>query len=96
MKKCENMTEVRAAIDDVDRRIVPLLLERLTYINAAGQIKSDRNTVRDEWRIEDVVSKVVDTAKSQNGNTTYIEDVYRHLIEWSIAHEFTVWDDEHD
>ncbi|WP_420429273.1 chorismate mutase [Kordiimonas sp.] len=87
------MDEVRAEIDRVDRLIVPLLLERLTYIAQAGHIKGDRDTVRDQWRIEDVVSKVKAEAEKLDGNTGYIEDIYRHLIEWSIAHEFVVWDD---
>ncbi|MCJ9428888.1 chorismate mutase [Kordiimonas sp. A6E486] len=86
------MTEVREEIDRVDRLIVPLLLERLGYIAQAGHIKQDREAVRDEWRIEDVVSKAKATAEGLGGNDGYIEDIYRHLIEWSIAHEFTVWD----
>ena len=95
MTSLETMQDVRTAIDTVDRKIVTLLLERLTYIDAAGHIKADRDTVRDSWRIEDVVSKVKVAASEQGGNIEYIEDIYRHLIEWSIAHEFTVWDDAH-
>jgi isochorismate pyruvate lyase len=86
------MSEVRAEIDRVDREIVPLLLERLEYIAQAGQIKQDRSAVRDNARVEDVVSKALATAKSQDGNEQYIEEIYRHLIEWSINHEFGVWD----
>ncbi len=92
MKKCETMSEVRAEIDRLDRLIVPLLLERLHYIQEAGRIKTDRDTVRDDWRVEDVVSKVKAEASKADGNLSYIEDVYRHLIEWSIQHEFGVWD----
>ena len=92
LKQCQNMSEVREEIDRVDREIVPLLLERLEYIKQAGHIKQDRDTVRDEWRIEDVVSKAKATARAIGGNTGYIDDIYRHLIEWSIAHEFDVWD----
>ena len=95
MKSCKNMTEVREEIDRVDRLIVPLLLERLEYIKQAGGIKTDRDTVRDEWRVEDVVSKAKLTAEKQNGDLKYIDDIYRHLIEWSINHEFGVWDERH-
>ncbi|TNE66915.1 MAG: chorismate mutase [Alphaproteobacteria bacterium] len=90
------MAEVRAEIDRVDRLIVPLLLERLGYIAQAGHIKSDRGAVRDEWRIEDVVNKAKATAEGLGGNSAYIEDIYRHLIDWSIAHEFVVWDKAND
>ncbi len=93
MKKCQNMKEVREEIDRVDRLLVPLLLERLEYIEQAGHIKVDRDTVRDEWRVEDVVSKVKAEAEKKNGDQSYIEAIYRHLINYSINHEFDVWDE---
>jgi len=86
------MAELRDEIDRVDRLIVPLLLERIQLIAQAGHIKTDRNTVRDDWRIEDVVSKVKAEASKYEGDTDYIETVYRYLIEYSINHEFDVWD----
>ncbi len=96
MKQCKDMSEVREEIDRVDRLIVPLLIERLGYIAQAGHIKADRGAVRDNWRVEDVVSKAKKTAAELKGNEAYIEDIYRHLIEWSINHEFGVWDTVHD
>ena len=86
------MAELRNEIDRVDRLIVPLLLERIGLIAQAGHIKPDRDSVRDEWRIEDVVAKVVAEANKNGGNADYIEEIYRHLIDYSINHEFDVWD----
>jgi len=86
------MKQVRDEIDRMDARIVPLLLERLEYIEQAGHIKQDRASVRDAARIEDVVTKAKMTASNLGGDTRYIETIYRHLIEYSINHEFTVWD----
>lgn len=93
MKQCQDMQQVREEIDRVDRLIVPLLLERLGYIEQAGHIKSDRDAVRDNWRIEDVVSKVKAAADAEQGDLGYIEAIYRYLIEYSINHEFDVWDE---
>lgn len=94
MKNCENMSEVREEIDRIDRLIVPLLLERIHYIAEAGHIKSDRDRVRDEWRIEDVVSKVKAEALKHGGDADYVETIYRYLIDYSINHEFDVWDEK--
>lgn len=94
-KLCKNMTEVREEIDRIDREIVPLLIERLGYIKQAGHIKQSRDAVRDNARVEDVVNKAKATAESIGGNTGYIDDIYRNLIEWSIQHEFGVWDTAH-
>jgi len=88
------MSEIRSEIDRVDQLIVTLLVERLGYIQQAGIIKQDRDTVRDEWRIEDVVSKVKAACAAEGGNIEMIEDVYRYLINWSIEHEFAVYDED--
>ncbi|MEM8800321.1 MAG: chorismate mutase [Pseudomonadota bacterium] len=103
-KSCVTMAEVREEIDRVDRLIVPLLLERLEYIRQAGHIKPRRDQVRDPARIEDVVAKAKKTAAAMTDSTTslhaihekYVDEIYRHLIEWSIAHEFVVFDDRSD
>lgn len=92
MKKCTTMPEIREQIDRMDRAIVPLLIERLEYIKQAGHIKQDRNAVRDDWRVEDVISKVIATTKAGGGDERLIEEIYRFIIELSINHEFDVYD----
>ena len=52
------MEEVREEIDRLDRAIVPLLVERVGYIEQAAHIKQARDAVRDEARIDDVLAKV--------------------------------------
>lgn len=92
MVKCHTMAEVRSEIDRIDRALVKLLAERLTYIEQAGHIKGERSAVRDEARIEDVVEKVVATAEPAGLPRTIAEPLWRMLIEKSIEHEFTVFD----
>ena len=86
------MTEVRAGVDDVDRRIVALLARRFGYMDAAARIKPDRAAVRDEWRKADVKAKV-DAAASRSGvDRALLSRLYEDLIETSIAHELEVFD----
>jgi len=91
-KQLDNMDQVREAVDALDRQLVPLLLDRLDLMEQAARIKMDRNRVRDEERIEDVVQKVLETGQSSNGQRETLERVYRQLIEACIDHEMTVWD----
>ena len=89
---CSTMTEVRAGVDDVDRRIVSLLQRRFGYMDAAARIKPDRSAVRDEWRKADVKAKV-DAAASELGvDRELMARLYEDLIETSIAHEMEVFD----
>ena len=87
------MEEVRVGIDALDRAIVRMLAERQRYIEAAAAIKDERSTVRLEWRIEDVVSKVLRESDRVGLSKRIAEPVWRELIERSIAHEFAVWDE---
>jgi isochorismate pyruvate lyase len=89
---CRTMTDIRREIDRVDRALVRLLAERLTYIERAGHIKQDRSTVRDETRIADVLAKVKAACESDGFPNAIAEPVWRRLMDGCIAHEFEVFD----
>jgi isochorismate pyruvate lyase len=89
---CASMSDVRREIDRIDRALVLLLAERLTYIERAGHIKPLRSAVRDEDRIRDVLAKVRATCQQEGFPYTIAEPVWRQLMEGCIAHEFVVFD----
>lgn len=89
---CTTMAEIRAGIDDVDRRLVALLAERLGYIDAAARVKTERGAVRDEWRKADVLSKVGAEAARLGLPADYAPMLWEALVEYSIAHEFVAFD----
>lgn len=93
---CATMVEVRVGVDALDRALVQLLAERQRYMDAAARIKPDRNVVRDETRIEDVVAKVKAAATAAGLSHEIAEPVWRLLIERCIAHEFVQWDQIRD
>ena len=51
---CETMLDVRKGVDALDRALVLMLAERQRYMDAAARIKSERHTVLDTARIEDI------------------------------------------
>lgn len=85
------MEEVRAGIDRLDQDLVRLLAERQGYIEAAARIKERQEEVRVEWRIEDVVAKVLAAAEREGLSKRIAEPVWRELIERCIAHEHEFW-----
>ena len=90
--RCENMAEVRAEVDRIDRALVKLLHERQRYIERAAEIKSNRMVVRDEVRVEDVIAKVLAEARKAGLSAEIAEPVWRTLVERSIAFEFQAFD----
>lgn len=89
---CQTMAEVRHGVDALDRALVTLLAERQGYMNAAARIKPQREQVRDDWRIEDVVSKVKAHSEQLGLSVAISEPVWRTLIEQCIQHELSKWD----
>ena len=86
------MQDIRAQIDALDKRLVALLAERQKLIAAAGKVKPNRDTVRDEARIEEVVRLVLAEAEKSGLAREIAEPVWRQLIESSIAYEYGVFD----
>jgi isochorismate pyruvate lyase len=89
---CTDMGEVRAGVDAIDRELVRLIAIRAGYMEAAARIKPDRGAVRDEWRKQDVLTKVKATADAEGLTLSIAEPVWETLVERSIAYEFDVWD----
>lgn len=89
---CADMPSLRVQIDRLDRALVALMAERQGYIERAAQIKTDRNVVHDDARIEDVVAKVLAEAKRAGLSAAIAEPVWRTMIARCIAHEFEKFD----
>jgi isochorismate pyruvate lyase len=90
--QCRTMSDVRREIDRLDRALVALLAERQTYIERAAAIKPLRTAVHDQARIDDVVAKVLASARERGLSPAIAEPVWRLLIDRCIAHEFEVFD----
>lgn len=84
---CNNMAEVRQRIDALDDILVPLLVERSSYMLQAARIKQDVSQVRDEGRIEAIVTRVREKALAEGGSPEVLEAIYRSLMEVCIAYE---------
>ncbi len=89
---CRDMKDVRAGVDEIDRMLVALIARRQGYMDAAARIKQSRDVVRDEARIQEVLSKVRAEAERQGLSWTIAEPVWREMMERCIAYEFEIWD----
>ena len=82
------MTELRAAIDELDRSLVQLLATRAAFIDRAAQLKSVNGLPANiPARVEEVVAKVKATAVLEGFDPILAEQIWRQLISWSIARE---------
>lgn len=90
--ECTTMAEVREGVDEVDRQLVALLQRRFAYMDAAARIKPGREAVRDQWRKDDVHSKVAAEAQRLGLPAERLKVVWEELMEQSIGYEFERFD----
>ena len=83
----ENMEELREEIDLLDNELLSLFAKRFKFIEDAALIKNNINEIRDNARIEKIVSRVRNLAKTNNLSEDIIEELWRFIIELSIKHE---------
>ena len=90
---CDNMSDVRVAIDALDRELVPLLARRLGYVGRAAEIKHMHDMPAFiPARVEEVIANVRRLAESHNADPEFFEALWRTLVGMSIAYEQKLMD----
>ena len=87
VQACTTMEDVRRNVNALDDVLVPLLVTRIGYMQQAARVKGDASQVRDEARIEAIVSRVRARTVQEGGQPDVMEAVYRQLMEACIAYE---------
>jgi isochorismate pyruvate lyase len=85
--ECHTMADVRRGVDALDDILVPLLVQRASYMTQAARIKQHAAQVRDEDRIQTIVDRVRVRAAAEGGSPEVLEAIYRSLMEVCIDFE---------
>jgi isochorismate pyruvate lyase len=91
-EQCTTMAEVREGVDDIDSKIMALVAQRFSYMDAAARIKTERSAVRDEARKAKVLEHVAERAQAAGLDPQVMVRMYDDLIEASISHELKSFD----
>ena len=75
-----SLDDVRAAIDQIDRRLVALVAERERWVRQAARFKSSRADVEAPARVEQVIGKVRRLAEEAGASPEVVERLYRAMI----------------
>ncbi|MGB1025792.1 MAG: chorismate mutase, partial [Rhodospirillaceae bacterium] len=78
------MADIRREINRLDEVLIPLLVERLSYVGKAADFKAQRQDVVVPWRIEEVVQRAAQKAESLGGDPYIVERIWRALVDVSI------------
>ena len=88
---CENMTDIRAEIDQLDRQIITLLGQRSAYVKAASKFKTNETSVKAPDRFQSMLQQRRVWAEEEGLNSDAIEKLYRDLVNHFIEEEMKHW-----
>jgi isochorismate pyruvate lyase len=89
--QCENIVDIRAEIDRLDRQVVALLGQRFAYVKAASKFKSSETSVKAPERFQAMLEQRRVWAEEEGLNADAIEKMYRDLVNHFIDEEMKHW-----
>lgn len=89
--ECENIIDIRAEIDRLDRHVITLLGQRFAYVKAASKFKTSEASVRASERFQAMLQQRRVWAEAEGLNPDVIEKLYRDLVNHFIEEEMKHW-----
>ncbi|MCU0569459.1 MAG: isochorismate lyase [Oculatellaceae cyanobacterium Prado106] len=89
--QCENIADIRAEIDRLDRQVIALLGQRLSYVKAAAQFKTSETSVKAPERFQTMLQQRRTWAEEEGLNGDAIANLYSDLVNHFITEELNHW-----
>ena len=86
-EKIKKMKDVRSLIDQIDDKILPLMVKRSKLVNKALELKSKKSEIIDRKRINQILKKVESKSKKLKANPKLIKSIWMDMIQNFIEHE---------
>jgi isochorismate pyruvate lyase len=93
--RCQNLDEIRAGMDAIDRQIIAVIADRVAYVRAAAQFKTSATAVAAPERVQAVLKSRREWAEQAGLNGEVIEALYRDLVAYCISQEKEHWEAIH-
>tara|TARA_B100000941_G_scaffold157409_1_gene111776 strand:+ start:1152 stop:1421 length:270 start_codon:yes stop_codon:yes gene_type:complete len=78
------MQDLREELDLLDNKLIVLISKRFKLIEQAAIIKADESKIRDNERIENIISRLRGLAEENSISADIVEKLWRFIIELSI------------
>ena len=94
MKKpdqCQNIIDIRAEIDRLDRQLIAILGQRFAYVKAAAGFKTRKSDVKAPERFQAMLQQRRIWAEEEGLNADVVEKLYQDLVNYFIEEEMNQW-----
>ena len=90
-EECQNIQEIREAIDSIDEEIIKLIGKRFSYVKEIVKFKNkDRDSIVAKDRYIEVIENRRMLAVENGLNPDLIENIYKNLINHFINKEIEI------
>ena len=90
-EKCENIGEIREAIDHIDKDIIELIGRRFNYVKEIVKFKDkDKDSIIAKDRYNEVIENRRSLATKNGLNPDLIENIYKSMINHFIDKEIEI------
>lgn len=89
--QCENLQDVREAIDKIDKEIITLLGQRMDYVLTASLFKPSEQSIAAPDRVVTMLNERKQWAKEASLDSNFIVPLYAQIIQWYIAKQTEYW-----
>ena len=83
----EEMKLLRKKIDQVDDKLLPLMIRRSKLVEKALQLKKRQTEIVDKKRIDEISKKIVKKSKELGGNSKLLKSIWISIIQNFIDYE---------
>ena len=81
------MKLLRKKIDQVDDKLLPLMIRRSKLVEKALQLKKRQTEIVDKKRIDEISKKIVKKSKELGGNSKLLKSIWISIIQNFIDYE---------
>ena len=83
----EEMKRIRKKIDQVDDKLLPLMVKRSKLVEKALSLKKRKTEIVDKKRIDEISKKIVEKSIKLGGNSKLLKSIWLSIIKNFIDYE---------
>ena len=83
----KEMKLIRQKIDQVDDKLLPLMVKRSKLVEKALSLKKKQNEIVDKKRIDEISKKIVKKSIELGGNSKLLKSIWLSIIQNFIEYE---------
>ena len=83
----KEMKLIRKKIDQIDDKLLPLMVKRSKLVEKALSLKKRQNEIVDKKRISEISKKIVKKSKELGGDSRLLKSIWLSIIQNFIDYE---------